>query len=280
MLNRSIGRISDRGVRALCGGVLAVGLSVGTGEAGQRASDPPPPGRRQTVAVLPFVNLSRAEADQWIGSGIAETLAADLHRVPGIDLLARDSFSGRGAGGPATGAGPGRETAALQVSRELGAAWLIAGAYQRVGDRLRITARLIAVATGAVVHTIKVDGRVEDLFVLQDRLVDALGTQLGTAPDRSGRAARETTARVDPPDPPRTPPIRPPASAPGGARDRSTPRGLGRRHAGGRVRGGADRGHRRPPAAARPRGHLPRRGGAGDDPGHQAHPRHSARWPA
>ena len=175
--------------------------------------------------MLPFVNLSRAEADQWIGSGIAETLAADLHRVPGIDLLARDSFSGRGAGGPATGAGPGRETAALQVSRELGAAWLIAGAYQRVGDRLRITARLIAVATGAVVHTIKVDGRVEDLFVLQDRLVDALGTQLGTAPDRSGRAARETTARVDPPDPPRTPPIRPPASAPAVPETGSSPAG-------------------------------------------------------
>ena len=194
-------RISDIGVRAICCASVAVVLSVGTVQAGQRAIDAVPPARSQTVAVLPFVNLSRADADRWIGVGIAETLASDLQQAPGVTVMDREALRRTQQARTLVGEvdlDVVDEVAALRLCRELGVTWLIAGGYQRVGDRLRITARLVAVDTGAVVHTVKVDGTVEELFVLQDRVVDALGVQL-QIPARlvEGEPARDDLARAD-----------------------------------------------------------------------------------
>ena len=54
---------------------------------GQPATDVATPSSDHTVAVLPFSNLSGAETDQWIGRGIAETLAANLGQAPGLTVL-------------------------------------------------------------------------------------------------------------------------------------------------------------------------------------------------
>ena len=194
-------RLSDTGVRAICCALVAVVLSVGTVQAGQRAIDAVPPARSQTVVVLPFINLSRAAADRWIGVGIAETLTADLQGAPGIAVLDREALRGAGTGADADVVD---DVAALRICRELGATWLIAGGYQRVGDRLRITARLVAVETGAVVHAVKVDGTVWELFVLQDQVVDALSGELGTA--RRGPARRVASAGTDRVESPESPP--------------------------------------------------------------------------
>ena len=74
---------------------------------------------------------------------------------------------------------------------------------------MRITARVLAVETGAVVDTLKVDGELEDLFSLQDQVVDALGTQLGTgAPvlTPTGRSGAPTLM-IDGPPPPVAPEV-------------------------------------------------------------------------
>ena len=181
------------GVRAVCCGLVATALLTGPVWA-QQAPAPfevVPTVQPQTVEVLPFANISRVDADQWIGAGIAETLAADLQNRPGIEVLDLGVVRQ-----PARGGSDGDvldDGAALQIGREHGVTWLIAGGYQRVGDRLRVTARLVDVETGSVRHTVRVDGSIDELFVLQDRVVEAVGTQLGS----SGRATRmETTTRV------------------------------------------------------------------------------------
>ena len=92
-----------------------------------------------TVTVTPFVNLSAQPSDDWIGAGIAETVASDLER--------------RGM---------------TVVGEESGALWRVVGAYQRMGDLVRITARLIETETGAVHQSGTVDGTLTDLFELQD----------------------------------------------------------------------------------------------------------------
>ena len=71
---------------ACCTLAVVVGLT-GTVQAGQRPVDTPLPLRSQTVAILPFVNISDAAADQWFGTGIAETLATDLQRAAGITVI-------------------------------------------------------------------------------------------------------------------------------------------------------------------------------------------------
>ena len=79
----------------------------------------------------------------------------------------------------------GDEALAVRVGRELGARWVLGGGVQRLGDAVRVTARLTEVETGALVpHACKVDGRVDDIFELQDRIVGELspGLRMTLAP--------------------------------------------------------------------------------------------------
>ena len=149
------------------------------------------------VLVVPFANLSRQAADEWIGAGIAETVSSDLRNL-GVPVVVDD--------GPAGSARAGRATSdrqALAAGRMLGARWLVAGGYQRVGDRLRITARLVDATTGEVRRHTRVDGYLADLFDAQDRIVAALAdafapTRLPAAdPAYRGRVPGLAAGRVD-----------------------------------------------------------------------------------
>ena len=122
----------------------------------------------KTVYVAPFVNLSQQETDVWIGIGIAETVASDLHalgRSLGDEFDVVHDVSRMAAG----------DAAVLLVAEELDAELAVAGAYQRVADELRITVRLLDVTTNDVLTGVTIDGSVETLFDVQDQIVDALG---------------------------------------------------------------------------------------------------------
>ena len=74
---------------------------------------PAPSVRPGLVAIFPFVNLSQAPADEWLGAGIAETVAAELSTAPGLTVVWH--------------AGDGDARAPD---------WVIRGAYQRIGTAL------------------------------------------------------------------------------------------------------------------------------------------------
>ena len=59
------------------------------------------------------------------------------------------------------------EHQAIEIGRRLGASYIIGGAYQRLGALIRITAELVDVRAASLVRTVKVDGKVDDLFTLQ-----------------------------------------------------------------------------------------------------------------
>ena len=161
-----------------------------------------------TVVVVPFANLSRQPADDWIGAGLAETIAADLRNAglrvvahPGADSpdpLPAANGNGNGNGyRNGNGNGNGRFAAGdvLDVQRRRGVTWLVDGTLQRMGDRLRITTRVVDVATGAVAFSTRVDGTFGDLFDIQDEVGAALAAGLSTAAE----AARVAAARIVPP---------------------------------------------------------------------------------
>ena len=161
----------------------------------------PRPGDR--VAVVPFVNISGLAEDDWIGAGFAETVAVDLERV--ANLAAVDADEGRGL-------------LPREVGRLLGTPWVVSGAYQRVGDRVRITARLVHVDTGMVARTANVTGRLRELFTLQDRIAAALAED---GPAAVADQAAAPPAPGPPPglvlpgrDRPGPPPPAPPRAAP------------------------------------------------------------------
>lgn len=156
---------------------------------GRIAPTTPPAGN--AVAVMTFTNITRDREDDWLGTGIAETVTADLKRVEGLPVVARERIWEvlRKLGGSA--AVPD-EALATRVGRELEARWVVGGGYQRLGDVVRVTARVTDVETGAVARTVKLDGRMGEVFDLQDRIVADLSEGLRLDLGHGSRAAAET----------------------------------------------------------------------------------------
>ena len=146
-----------------------------------------------SVAVIGFSNISGSGEDHWLGTGIAETVTADLKLVEGLTVVGRERVAeqlrklGSAEGLP-------DDQIAVRVGRELCARWVISGGLQRVGDRLRITAVLTDVATGTLVETVKADGSVEDVFALQDRIVKELAPVLRVSEPAPRERAPDETA--------------------------------------------------------------------------------------
>ena len=163
---------------------------------GQPVADGP-----RVIAVAPFVNISGSPADEWIGTGIAETVSGDLARLDAVSIIGHVAFVSLV---PPNTAPDEAQRLVGERGRQLGATWLVTGAYQRVGDQLRITARIIDIESGAVSAQTAIDGAVNDLFTLQDRIVGELAAGLagaaGSDPDRA-RSAAATPVQTLPPPP-------------------------------------------------------------------------------
>ncbi len=152
------------------------------------------PGAAQppVTAVVPFTNVSRQPADDWIGAGIADTVAADVQRV-GMSVVGGGGWSGAATGVGARGPG------AMAAWHDRGVSWLVDGTLQRVGDRLRVTTRVVDVASGAVAFSTRVDGTWQDLFETQDRVAAAVADWLAS---RSASPSFRTAPRLSRAAPP------------------------------------------------------------------------------
>jgi TolB-like protein/Tfp pilus assembly protein PilF len=130
-------------------------------------------GPPNAVAVLAFSNITKSPEDDWLATGIMETVTADLKGVPGLSVIGCERtceverrLTER--------ASRGESEFAARLGREVGARWVVTGGFQRLGDRVRITARASEVDSGEVLTTVKVDGAMGELFGLQDQIVARL----------------------------------------------------------------------------------------------------------
>ena len=149
--------------------VLLLGAPAAARSAQDAEADRLPPaasGDALQVAIAPFINVSQAPADEWLGVGIAETVAAELSRVPGVTVVY-----------------PARNGAAAAP------VWVLRGSYQRLGDQIRITATLVDPVAGATRHTAKLDGTIDGVFALQDAVAAEVRRALSGATTASRRAA-------------------------------------------------------------------------------------------
>ncbi len=132
-----------------------------------------------SVAVMTFANITREPADDWIGTGIAETVSSDLKNIHGLTIIGRsrvyDALRNLSTDAHL------KDSLAIDIGRRLGATWVVVGGYQRIGGMVRITANFVEVATGAVRRTVKVDGGIDDIFALQDKIVFELSHGLNLA---------------------------------------------------------------------------------------------------
>lgn len=132
----------------------------------------------KSIAVMSFGNVTENPADDWLGSGIAETVTADLKKIEGITVIGRERvYETLRRWGVNTDAEVDT-TMATSLGREVGARWILTGGYQKIGEMLRITARVVEVESGEVLRTVKIDGKMGDIFELQDKIVYELSQGL------------------------------------------------------------------------------------------------------
>ena len=143
---------------------------------------PAPPPTGTGVALAPFVNISRDPNDARLTNVLTTALTLGLQGqglAPVVTLEVSDD-------------------AALDTATRRNAAWLIEGGYQRVGDQLRVTAQIHDVATGALVHSVKADGRFQDLPRLLEEVVAAVRAALETRTAMRAAPPRDAATAGDP----------------------------------------------------------------------------------
>jgi non-specific serine/threonine protein kinase len=152
----------------------------------------------RSIAVLTFANVTREAADDWIGTGIAETVTADLKKVQHLAVIGRSQVFELLKNIPG-GGDTADERLAIEIGRRLGAWWVVSGAYQRLGDRIRITAQLVEVLTSTLIRTVKIDGGIGEIFELQDRVVFELSRSLDLklGRDEADAIERDETRSVE-----------------------------------------------------------------------------------
>ncbi len=117
---------------------------------------------KPSIAVLPFTNMSGDPEQEYFAEGVVEEITAALSRVRSFFVIARMS----------TLRYRGHSIDAINVGQELGVRFLLEGSVRKSNDRVRITAQLIDAFSGSHLWADRYDGKIEDLFDLQDRITE------------------------------------------------------------------------------------------------------------
>ena len=126
-----------------------------------------------SVAVLPFVNMSADQEQEYFSDGISEELLNLLAKIPELRVPARtSSFQFKG-----------QNLDIGKVAEQLNVEHVLEGSVRKSGMRVRVTAQLIEADTGYHLWSDTYDRELDDIFAIQDEIsaaiVDALSTTLG-----------------------------------------------------------------------------------------------------
>jgi adenylate cyclase len=130
---------------------------------------------KNSIAVLPFANVSGKADEDYFSDGMTEELLNVLAKVPQLKVVARTSvFQFKEKGGDIR-----------EIGHKLGVANIVEGSVRRDGPQVRITAQLVRVADGFHIWSETYDRKLESVFALQDqiarRIADALKLSLGVS---------------------------------------------------------------------------------------------------
>src|SRR5258707_322958 len=144
---------------------------------------------KPSIAVLPFQNMSGDPEQEYFADGLVEDIITALSRFKSLFVIARNS----------TFTYKGKAVDIKQVGRELGVRYVLEGSVRKAGSRLRITGQLIEASTGAHLWAEKIDGALEDVFDLQDRITASVVGVIAPKIEQAEieRANRKPTDRLD-----------------------------------------------------------------------------------
>ncbi len=179
--------------RLFAGAILLVVLALGWyfyGQPSFRKGDAATPvaASQNSIAVLPFANMSGKPDEDYFSDGMTEELLNVLAKVPQLKVVARTSvFEFKNKGGDVR-----------EIGRKLGVAYIVEGSVRRDGQQVRITAQLVRVADGFHVWSQDYDRELKGVFALQDdiakRIGDALKLSLGVGTPVAARTSIDPEA--------------------------------------------------------------------------------------
>ena len=135
------------------------------------------------IAVLPFKNLSDDVQQDYFSDGITADLITDLSKISSLSVIARNSvFIYKNT-----------DVDIRDVKQELGVDFVVEGSVRKVGDRVRISARLIDASNSINIWADRFDGTLDNLFAFQDsvttKIINSLEVTL-TEKDRTRLAQK------------------------------------------------------------------------------------------
>ena len=123
---------------------------------------------QQSIAVLPFVNMSDDASNVFFSDGLSEELLNLLAKIPELRVTSRSSaFSYKG-----------KDFKIPDVGRELNVAFVLEGSVRKAGNQVRITAQLIKVDGDIHFWSETYDRSLDDIFAIQDEIAAAVVEQL------------------------------------------------------------------------------------------------------
>jgi len=117
-----------------------------------------------SIAVLPFVNMSEDPSQEFFCDGMSEEIINALSHVGGLKVIARTSaFMFKG-----------KQEDMREIGKKLDVETLLEGSVRKAGNRLRITAQLIKVSDGSHLWSERYDRELTDVFAIQDEMAVAI----------------------------------------------------------------------------------------------------------
>jgi TolB-like protein/class 3 adenylate cyclase len=195
---RFLGRFSRKTAMAAIGLVIVAGGLIGWNIYLQQSKKVEPASLdklayplpdKPSVAVLPFDNMSADPEQEYFSDGITDEIITALAKIPDVFVIARNS----------TFVYKGKPVEIKQVSEELGVHYVLEGSVQKAGDRIRINVQLIDAIKGYHTWAERYDGKLIDIFELQDqftqKIVAALAVKL--TPERKQSITDRGTKNIE-----------------------------------------------------------------------------------
>lgn len=142
---------------------------------------------RRSIAVLPFLNMSGDPENEYFSDGIAEEILNLLVKLPQIRVASRSSSF----------VFKGEKVDMAGVAERLGVGTVLEGSVRRAGDRVRITAQLIEVATDSHLWSETYDRELKDVFAIQDDIARSIVAALEVTLTPRDRRALQYVATQD-----------------------------------------------------------------------------------
>ena len=135
-----------------------------------------------SIAVLPLVNMSGDPEQEFFADGLTEDIITELSRFRDLLVISRNSSFVH----------KGKAVKVQQIAREFGVDYVLEGSVRKAGDRIRVTVQLIDGETDRHIWAERYDGRLDDIFAIQDEMTRAI---VATLPGRVEAATHDRAKR-------------------------------------------------------------------------------------